>query len=497
VDAALLGAVISTMLHHCSVSDPFLAALEPAPQLELELDVALLQLLRLCEKCKEQLSDEEQVALEIPLHIASVLVRHFSQQSKRPDQSPGAGVVLKEAPQMRRLDTSSASSINSSSDGSAVGAAGCSSVVRLAVQRTELEILLGGFLDDTWETIHSAVEEYRRSDHTASEGGGTVAIDEVVLVGGCSLLPCVRSAIREALVEEGVNTFGGRDAGPTHSCSSSPAKEDEQEEGGVRDFCSSVNPHESVAHGLAVKGALMMGVREGRLKELLMIDSVPYAVGILSFQPSLEQGEDKDEWEFEPILERGMRLPCTQRKTFSLDASSLRARQVSIDVYEESFEGNSVDSEVKFISNCDLPIGHLRVCASGDSGRASSGCDDDGKPPTVDVVFHMLESGEVKFSVEDSAGQGQGECEGDDSAGASTLVLGLYILCLLLLYVVVKVVIVGNSELMQDLQARELDDGEASDMYSLSAEGGGVSGFAETQGPQLGSDHPINSEFEF
>mmetsp|Transcript_19296 Transcript_19296/g.32351 ORF Transcript_19296/g.32351 Transcript_19296/m.32351 type:complete len:92 (+) Transcript_19296:200-475(+) len=62
---------------------------------------------------------------------------------------------------------------SSSNDGSVVGVAGCSSVVRLAVQRTELEILLGGFLDDTWETIHSAVEEYLRSDRTASEGSGT------------------------------------------------------------------------------------------------------------------------------------------------------------------------------------------------------------------------------------------------------------------------------------------------------------------------------------
>jgi len=52
VDAALLGAVISTMLHHCSFSAPFQAALEPAPRLELEVEVALLQLFRLFETCK-------------------------------------------------------------------------------------------------------------------------------------------------------------------------------------------------------------------------------------------------------------------------------------------------------------------------------------------------------------------------------------------------------------------------------------------------------------
>ena len=54
MDAALMDAVISTMMRHCSASAPFRAALEPSPQLELdvELDVARTQLLRLCESCK-------------------------------------------------------------------------------------------------------------------------------------------------------------------------------------------------------------------------------------------------------------------------------------------------------------------------------------------------------------------------------------------------------------------------------------------------------------
>ena len=396
------------------------------------------------------------------------------------------------------------------------------------------------------------------SESVALSESESMTIDEVVLVGGCSLLPCVRGTIQTALREVGVTTFGrgGYDSSSSSGSSSSgssssgsssaggerevPPEEGDGGGGGERAFCSSVNPHECVAHGLAVKGALMMGVREGRLKELLMIDSVPYAVGILSFITPLppantsarrkeeeEGGEGKEEeegesWVFDPVLERGMRLPCTARKTFPLAASSLQARQVSLDIYEETFEGNSVDAAVVFISNCDLPIGHLRVCSAEAGAEAGAGAGAgtgtvDRLQLTVDVIFHMTENGEVKYAVEDSravltALQQRQQAAGRDggsssSSSSSTLVLGLYLTCLLVLYVVVKVVIVGNSELVADLQARGYSYDEASDVFSeglgqdmgldtdvpgqdMEGEGGDLLG-------RLSHADVMNSEFEF
>lgn len=339
-------------------------------------------------------------------------------------------------------------------------------------------------------------EPKKEEKENEEEEGGDVSrcdlsIDEVVLVGGCSLLPCVRATIKTALLQVGVTAFGG----DINNANSS----------GKRDFCTSVNPHECVAHGLAVKGALMMGVREGKLKDLLMIDSVPYAVGIMTFLPSSssytspkensQEDVEGGQWVFDPILERGMRLPCTGRKTFPLDSSSLCAKKVSLDIYEETFEGNSVDADIKFISNCDLPIGHLRVCniSSLDS------CSDN--RCTVDVIFHMSENGEIKFVVEDSVGN-ELEGKGETSTETTPFVLGLYFVCLLILYIVVKIFIVGNSELLQELEAK---GGYVSSGFEEDSDSGeGLKGVvdelasvASAVGGAMSSANAIDGEFEF
>jgi hypothetical protein len=372
------------------------------------------------------------------------------------------------------------------------------------VRREQLEALLGGqggFLQDVQQTVQAALTDSlrrppsssSRSQHHATpddnDGGGDggdgsgVSIDEVVLVGGCSLLPCVRATIKTTLMQAGVTAFGGK-SGP----SSSPT----EAEGG-KDFCCSVNPHECVAHGLAVRGALLMGVQESRLKQLLMLDAVPYTVGVMVHRPPAlapvrpDHGEDgkDDDWEFEPLLERGMPLPCTARKTFLLDSSSMAARRVSVDVYEETFAGSSLAPLLQLVSTCDLPIGHLKVVSAPDSDPSSP------SSLTVDVVFYMLDSGEIKYSVEDSAanrevapprGGGGGGSKDED---ASTLLLGFYLACLLVLYVVAKVVIVGDTALLADLQARGLDP--SSTPYDEQ----------EQQGPESTDVSMTGSEFDF
>lgn len=435
--------------------------------------------------------------LDIPLQTVSLLAHHYSlqQQHSGTTEENLLPQNLLSTPVLREIDTSTGD--------------GVSQCVSLTVQRSQLEGLLSEFITDIKQTIHSAVLDYRNhaasnNDDCGESGYESLTIDEVVLVGGSSLLPCVRSAIKEALVEEGVTSFGGLDVGDDKG---------KVETENVREFCSSVNPHECVAHGLAVKGALMMGIREGKLKELLMIDSVPYAVGILSYQPpessTSQESKDKvmeDCWVFDPILERGMRLPCTGRKTFALDTSSLQARQVSIDIYEETFEGNSVDSEIKFISNCDLPIGHLRVCNKSDSECHS---EKQSQSPTVDVVFHMTENGEIKYSVEDSEEKmnretGSTRTEDADPNGGGTLILGFYLFCLVVLYVIVKVVIVGNTELLQDLQERGYGEDELAALSvggdgsdgSDGSDGGGYVDVSEDVVSSINSD-VINGEFEF
>ena len=152
--------------------------------------------------------------------------------------------------------------------------------------------------------------------------------------------------------------------------------DNENQTGDMLEFCSSVDCELAVVQGLAIRGAVLSGREQttaSRLKvicvfecvvvgcvsvvfclsvymthlcyrighrssvtfnnrmymsllaslrqDLLMMDMLPTAIGLLVWSKSQGQGQGQDqggERYFEPVLHKGMRLPCTSRHTFAL-----------------------------------------------------------------------------------------------------------------------------------------------------------------------------------
>ena len=248
-------------------------------------------------------------------------------------------------------------------------------------------------------TVRSTIRQWRAAATAAaantatSTATGTPAsasqatvIDEVVLVGGSSRARPVRQAVRRALVDEGfvafyrpeaytyspaataaaaasaadattaTSTMGGRSGTVGAAAPSVPGLTSNAAEAPGA-FCTSVDADEAVALGLAVRGAALGGrVGEGRLKDLLMLDVLPSAIGVLCWEarpsPSSSTSSTSThetapalaatgaaaggERIFEPVLAKGTRLPSVARRAFTVAAPARPGapRLVSLDVYE-------------------------------------------------------------------------------------------------------------------------------------------------------------------
>lgn len=309
---------------------------------------------------------------------------------------------------------------------------------------------------------------------------GTVTLDEIVLVGGCSRIPCIQQSIRDACAAVGMTRFNR----PRH-------------EGGV-DLCMSINPEHAVAEGLAIRGAVISGIIDNndstsdapsavhRLKNLLMLDSLPTTLGVLAWSP-----EDGTKF-FQPILQRGQRLPCVARHSFQLHAgdgdggkSFGRSNQrhiVSLDIYEEIEEvaarsstisavwesGTSTVAEeankaiVKeytyhLLRTVDVPIMRLDNLVN-----ESAQVNQPDQPHAITVVFRVNDEGILSYEVEydtlrpDASSDGilsdSGHVFQDKSRSnvqpdnqRQMFILIMYVIALALMYIFVKIFVLPTS----------------------------------------------------
>jgi hypothetical protein len=224
------------------------------------------------------------------------------------------------------------------------------------------------------------------------------------------------------------------------------------------EFCSSVNPHEAVAQGLAIRGAVLMGTNQGRLRDLLMLDALPNTVGLLlpltsaaaqsastegrssrngsgsgsgsgsggtggislqraQIHPDQVQGAGcsfygDQQLEFHPLLLRGARIPSRHSKSFTADASVAVNKRVTLCIAEELPSGSTSTS---------TPQENEAAAGGGGRGKGNKkkhasdysaarvpryeivgtydfpvSTVDSG---TVDVSFSVNENGEMGFSV--------------------------------------------------------------------------------------------------
>jgi molecular chaperone DnaK (HSP70) len=257
---------------------------------------------------------------------------------------------------------------------------------------------------------------------------------------------------------------------------------------GEGELCTSLNPEEVVAEGLAIRGAVLSGVSAGKLRDLLMMDCLAHTVGVMSWEKTAsdhacatsaggggEKGNAQWERVFDAVLRRGAPLPALGTVRFPL--AEANQRYVSLDIYEEIEE---VRRNTKRTSE---EHGVENKPASADSGSWETAyayhvlatVDVPVPPPlpgastgdnsAVDVTFTMTSEGVLKFEVcriGDTAQSAVATAEARKAQEFSTAMLGLYGVLMIVAYILIKIAMssFGSSDGVSG-------DGSAGDKFEL------------------------------
>jgi L1 cell adhesion molecule like protein len=61
---------------------------------------------------------------------------------------------------------------------------------------------------------------------------------------------------------------------------------------GEGELCTSLNPEEVVAEGLAIRGAVLSGVSSGKLRDLLVMDCLANSIGVMSWEAAADAAKE-------------------------------------------------------------------------------------------------------------------------------------------------------------------------------------------------------------
>jgi hypothetical protein len=236
-------------------------------------------------------------------------------------------------------------------------------------------------------------------------------IEEIVLVGGSSRVPAVRAAIRRACTALGIRSF------------SSSRKEGGQN----KEFCTSLNPEHIVAEGLAIRGAVLSGqVSSSKLRGLLMMDCLPNAIGVMSWEDNNANANDsnsisssnKDQHHtdkgksgvpaaavavsghavrcFDAVLRRGMPLPACASMRFALDNSSVQ-KFVSLDIYEEVEECRLIAPSLSPSPCVPVPMPGMGATVTSSAAASSAAAVPRSRQPAFETVYtyHLMATADV------------------------------------------------------------------------------------------------------
>ena len=211
-------------------------------------------------------------------------------------------------------------------------------------------------------------------DVLTDAGVAATEVDEVIPVGGATRMPLLRTMLEEMFVGT--------------------------------ELCTSMNPDEVVAEGAAVRAAVLCGVEDEILKDVLMLDVVPQAFGLGAADGT-----------FETLIERNSRIPAKATRTFRTFEDGQRG--VTVDVYEG--EAATVDGNRK-LGSFDFFI------PREDRGKAGE--------VEVEVTFSFDESGLLRVSTATESERLFGEGGKDGSkAGAASLMSSMWLSFYLVLLV--------------------------------------------------------------
>lgn len=182
-------------------------------------------------------------------------------------------------------------------------------------------------------------------------------MDEVILVGGATRVPAVRRVLSDLFP-------------PPHP----------------PELCQ-LDPLSAVAQGTAIQAAMNSGlVPMHHIKSALMLDSLPYAIGILTSPTKSSDGEER---RFVEVLGKDSNLPVTGTATFQL-ANAFQPG-VTISVVEAVREGPA-DLSYEPIQDFTFLLHRLTKKQSESFGN---------NPRSVDVTISMNQTGELIVSIYD------------------------------------------------------------------------------------------------
>lgn len=371
-----------------------------------ELDrkqIEKVEVLRIVKLAKEQLSDEEEVVVSIPLPF-----------------------VLK-----------SGSIAEERSDASAKERS-----LRIVITRKEFELAIKETTDKVVALVLGTVTSWRNDNTVGSDtlmvNKGNLVIDEIVMVGGTSRIPIVRSSIRIACGLLGLEEFS-----------------ELTESVHQKKLCTSLNPDLAVVEGLAVRGAVVSGVDTHKLKDLLFLDCLAVSIGVLTWETETVSESSTDNGRktkpsriFDPILLKGDKLPAKRSVSFPL--ADRKQKFVSLDIYEEIEEFRLCNSSKLFRTSDDEE--QTSTSATSDHKGLYEAyykyniiaTHDIPVPPgssnNILLLFETDNDGILKFDVERPDTDVRNEVSSKDSNSYRVLVI--YIVLMFMLYLAAKAYLV-------------------------------------------------------